>query len=254
MGVPPDGSQQGGRACRRAGAPAALASAQASTACRADRSSARGWSGAVDRVRNHARHRRPPASRSSSSSPSILLFTALLSLPAATTSGSRRRSPTRSSPRSRRSASRACRTVDIATYFSPFGKCVIFIGVNIGGMGVLTLASILGLVISKRLGLRAKLIAASDTNPLRAHGGPVNEGQTVRLGEVGELLRTVALSTLVIEARRRDRCSSRADPRRHRPARRRSGRRRSTRRWRSPTPASRRTPAGSCRSPTTTSC
>ncbi len=56
-------------------------------------------------------------------------------------------------------------------------------------MGVLTLASILGLVISQRLGLRAKLIAASDTNPLRSHGGPVNEGQTVRLGEVGGLLR-----------------------------------------------------------------
>ena len=34
---------------------------------------------------------------------------------------------------------------------------------------------------------------------MRAHGGPVNEGQTVRLGEVGQLLRTVALSTLVIE-------------------------------------------------------
>jgi Trk-type K+ transport system membrane component len=67
-------------------------------------------------------------------------------------------------------------------------------------MGVLTLASILGLVISKRLGLRAKLIAASDTNPMRAHAGPVNESQTVRLGEVGQLLRTVALSTLLIEA------------------------------------------------------
>ena len=78
-------------------------------------------------------------------------------------------------------------------------RSIIFVGVNIGGMGVLTLASILGLVISKRLGLRAKLIAASDTNPLRSHGGPVNEGQTVRLGEVGVLLRTVALSTLVIE-------------------------------------------------------
>ena len=59
-------------------------------------------------------------------------------------------------------------------------RCSSSLGVNIGGMGVLTLASILGLVISKRLGLRAKLIAASDTNPLRAHGGPVNEGQTVR--------------------------------------------------------------------------
>ena len=74
-------------------------------------------------------------------------------------------------------------TVDMATHLSPFGQVLVFLGVNIGGMGVLTLASILGLVISQRLGLRAKLIAASDTNPLRTHGGPVNEGQTV----VGQL-------------------------------------------------------------------
>ena len=58
----------------------------------------------------------------------------------------------------------------------------------------------MGLVISKRLGLRAKLIAAGDTNPMRAHGGPVNESQTVRLGEVGALLRTVAISAFTIEA------------------------------------------------------
>ena len=67
-------------------------------------------------------------------------------------------------------------TVDMATFLSPFGKFVIFLGVNIGGIGVLTLASILGLVISKRLGLRAKLIAASDTNPLRAPRRPRERG------------------------------------------------------------------------------
>jgi trk system potassium uptake protein len=91
-------------------------------------------------------------------------------------------------------------TVDMATYWSPFGNAVIFIGMNVGGMGVLTLASILGLVISRRLGLRARLIAASDTNVARAHAGPVSEGQAVRLGEVGGLLVTVAVSTLAIEA------------------------------------------------------
>ena len=91
-------------------------------------------------------------------------------------------------------------TVDMATHWSPFGNAVIFIGMNVGGMGVLTLASILGLVISRRLGLRAKLIAASDTNPSRVHAGPVSERQAVRLGEVGGLLATVALSTLSIEA------------------------------------------------------
>jgi trk system potassium uptake protein TrkH len=130
----------------------------------------------------------------------VLVFTALLSLPAATMSG--KSAPLADSVFT--AVSTICvtglSTVDIATFYSPFGKALIFIGVNIGGLGVLTLASILGLVISKRLGLRAKLIAASDTNPMRAHAGPVNEGQTVRLGEVGQLLRTVALSTLVIEA------------------------------------------------------
>jgi trk system potassium uptake protein TrkH len=90
-------------------------------------------------------------------------------------------------------------TVDMATYWSPFGNAVIFIGMNIGGMGVLTMASILGLVVSRRLGLRAKLIAASDTNAARVHAGPVSESQAIRLGEVGGLLATVAISTLAIE-------------------------------------------------------
>lgn len=130
----------------------------------------------------------------------ILLFTALLSLPAATASG--QRAPFADALFT--AVSTICvtglTTVNMGEYWSPLGQVIIFVGVNVGAMGVLTLASILGLIISKRLGLRAKLIAAGDTNPMRAHGGVVNEGQTVRLGEVGVLLRTVALSTLVIEA------------------------------------------------------
>jgi len=129
----------------------------------------------------------------------ILLFTALLSLPAAAADGR----PTPLADALFTAVSTICvtglATVDMAAHWSPLGKVIIYVGVNVGAMGVLTLASILGLVISKRLGLRAKLIAAGDSNPLRAHGGPINEGQTVRLGEVGQLLSTVALSTLVIE-------------------------------------------------------
>jgi Trk-type K+ transport system membrane component len=130
----------------------------------------------------------------------ITVFTVLLSLPAATADGK----TTRFADALFTAVSTVCvtglSTVDMGTHWSPFGRLVIYIGVNVGALGVLTLASILGLVISKRLGLRAKLIAAGDTNPLRVHGGPVNEGQTVRLGEVGSLLATVALSTLIIEA------------------------------------------------------
>jgi len=130
----------------------------------------------------------------------ILLFTALFSLPAAAADGQ----PTPLADALFTAVSTICvtglSTVDMGTHWSPLGHVFVYIGVNVGALGVLTLASILGLVISKRLGLRAKLIAAGDSNPMRAHGGPVNEGQTVRLGEVGQLLSTVALSTLIIEA------------------------------------------------------
>ena len=130
----------------------------------------------------------------------IALFTALFSLPAAAADGQR----TPLADALFTAVSTICvtglSTVNMYSHWSPFGHIITYLGVNVGALGVLTLASILGLVISKRLGLRAKLIAAGDSNPLRAHGGPVNEGQTIRLGEVGQLLRTVALSTLVIEA------------------------------------------------------
>ncbi len=130
----------------------------------------------------------------------ILLFTALFSLPAASASGT----VTPLADALFTAVSTICvtglATVDMGTHWSPFGHILVFVGVNVGAMGVLTLASILGLVISKRLGLRAKLLAAGDSNPLRAHGGAVNESQTVRLGEVGQLLSTVALSTLIIES------------------------------------------------------
>ncbi len=130
----------------------------------------------------------------------ILLFTGLFSLPAAAADG--RATPFVDALFT--AVSTICvtglSTVDMGTHWSPLGHVLLFVGVNVGALGVLTLASILGLVISKRLGLRAKLMAAGDSNPLRAHGGVVNEGQTVRLGEVGQLLATVALSTLVIEA------------------------------------------------------
>ncbi|WP_308291654.1 potassium transporter TrkG [Microbacterium sp. G2-8] len=129
----------------------------------------------------------------------VLVFTALLSLPIASTNDS----ATPLADALFTAMSTICVTglvsVDMASHWSVFGDIVIFVGVNIGGMGALTIASMMGLIISKRMGLRAKLIAAGDTNPLRAHGGSVSESQAVRLGEVGQLLRTVALSTVIIE-------------------------------------------------------
>lgn len=130
----------------------------------------------------------------------VVLLTAVLSLPIATVD----RSVTPLADAFFTAVSSICvtglATVDMATHWSTFGTIAILIGLEVGAIGVLTLASMLGLIVSRRLGLKAKLLAASDSNALRLHAGPVSESQAVRLGEIGGLLATVAISVLAIEA------------------------------------------------------
>lgn len=90
-------------------------------------------------------------------------------------------------------------TVNMGEHWSLFGDLVILAGIQMGGIGVLTLASILGLTVTRRLGLRQRLLAASDSNPARAAKG-TSEQQPVGLGEMGGLLAAVAVSLLAIEA------------------------------------------------------
>lgn len=89
--------------------------------------------------------------------------------------------------------------VDMATHWSAFGNLLVFLGVQVGALGVLTLASLLGRVVTRRLGLRQKLMAASDSNALRTHAGPVAESQAVKLNEVGGILATAAISLVTIQ-------------------------------------------------------
>lgn len=128
----------------------------------------------------------------------ILLWTALLSLPIA--SSSREATPLADALFTAVSAIcvTGLATVDMATHWSIFGELLILGGLQIGGIGVLTLASILGLTVTRRLGLRTRLLAAGDTNPMRM-GRDVSESQAVGLGEIGGLLSAVAISLVAIE-------------------------------------------------------
>ena len=76
--------------------------------------------------------------------------------------------------------------VDTPSYWSGFGEVVILGLVQIGGFGIMTAASLLGLVASRRLGLRSRLTAQAETNALG-------------LGEVRRVIRTVAVFSLVFE-------------------------------------------------------
>ena len=117
----------------------------------------------------------------------VVLVTVLLSFPWATASGTR--APLVDALFTATSA--VCITgltvVDTATYWSGWGQVVILAGIQVGGFGIMTLASILGFAVSGRLGLTQRMLTASET-------------KTTRLGEVGSLVRAVIATSLVVEA------------------------------------------------------
>ena len=77
-------------------------------------------------------------------------------------------------------------TVDTGAYWSGFGQAVILVAIKVGGLGVMTLASLLGIAVSRRIGLTQRLLTASET-------------KSSGLGEVGSLLRVVILTSTAIE-------------------------------------------------------
>ncbi len=76
--------------------------------------------------------------------------------------------------------------VDTPTYWSGFGQVVILALIQVGGFGIMTLASLLGLLISRRLGLRTRLTTAAETKSLG-------------LGDVRTVIVGVAKVSLFIE-------------------------------------------------------
>lgn len=76
--------------------------------------------------------------------------------------------------------------VDTATYWSGFGEGIILALIQVGGFGIMTMASLLGLLVSGRLRLRMQLTAAAETKSLG-------------IGAVRRVLLGVAGTTLAVE-------------------------------------------------------
>jgi potassium uptake TrkH family protein len=76
--------------------------------------------------------------------------------------------------------------VDTPTYWSTFGEMVILGGIQVGGFGFMTSASLLGLLVARRLGLRTRVLAAAETKALG-------------LGDIRGVIRGVALVTVIVE-------------------------------------------------------
>ena len=78
-------------------------------------------------------------------------------------------------------------TVDTASYWSPFGQAVIAAGIVVGGLGVMTLASILGFAVSRHLGLTQRMLATQETG-------------TGAMGQISTLLKAVIATSLSMQA------------------------------------------------------
>jgi len=116
----------------------------------------------------------------------IGVVTALLSAPWATVHG--HRAPFVDALFTATSATTVTGLVVVPTgeYWSGWGLVVILVAIKIGGLGVMTLASLLGMAVSRRIGLTQRLLVSSET-------------KVTRLGEVGSLVRTVIVTSTVLE-------------------------------------------------------
>lgn len=76
--------------------------------------------------------------------------------------------------------------VNTAAHWSTFGEVVILGLFQIGGFGIMSAASLMALLIARRIGLRRRMLAQAET-------------RTLDLGDVRTVLKTVALVTVAVE-------------------------------------------------------
>ncbi len=76
--------------------------------------------------------------------------------------------------------------VDTATYWSPFGQGVIIALVQVGGFGIMTLATLVAMLVSGRLGLQHSLVAKTESHALT-------------LGDVRGIVKTVGVTMVALE-------------------------------------------------------
>ncbi|GGM79788.1 potassium transporter Trk [Thermopolyspora flexuosa] len=139
------------------------------------------WAGLLDRFQN------PTQVIATGFGAAALLGTVLLALPIATTSGEPAYWLTALFTATSAVSLTGLTVVDTERHWSLFGELVIMMLMQIGGLGIMTLATLFTVLVSGRIGLRARLFAAAETKALSA-------------GDVRRVVRNVALFSLVVEA------------------------------------------------------
>jgi trk system potassium uptake protein len=116
----------------------------------------------------------------------ILVGTMLLLLPVSTSEGA----PPSFVDALFTSTSAVCLTgltvLDTPTFWSPFGQVVIMVLIQLGGLGIMIFASLIGLVLARKLSVRSRL-------------NTVAEAKSVGFDDVRGLVRGIVLISFVIE-------------------------------------------------------
>ncbi|HEV7951429.1 MAG TPA: potassium transporter TrkG, partial [Glaciihabitans sp.] len=115
-----------------------------------------------------------------------IVFTGLLTLPAA--AADRQATPLHDAMFTAFSAVTVTGlvSVDTAEHWSFFGQAVILLGIQIGGLGIVTIALLLSRAVTRSFGVQVRIFAQQGIG-------------TNKLGEVRSLLRIVVVTTLVLE-------------------------------------------------------
>jgi trk system potassium uptake protein TrkH len=112
--------------------------------------------------------------------------TGLLSIPAATESGHRAHFVDALFTATSAVCVTGLSVVDIATYWSTFGEIVILLLIQIGGLGIMALATIVMALVSRRVGLGVRFLAQAET-------------RAVGLGHVVDMIRNIVVFSLLSE-------------------------------------------------------
>ncbi len=125
----------------------------------------------------------------------IAVGTALLSLPVATASGRGAGAVNALFTATSAVCVTGLITVDTGTYWSGFGQVVILLLIQAGGLGIATLASLVAVLFTRRLGLRARQVAQAETKALTASDLRRLIRRIVLVSITAELITAVILTT-----------------------------------------------------------
>ena len=76
--------------------------------------------------------------------------------------------------------------VDTATHWSVFGRCVLLAGIQIGGLGVMTVIALAAMMMNRRIGLRQRTLLVESVS-------------TLHIGGIVRLVRRALYGTLLLE-------------------------------------------------------